>query len=62
MGAIDSKVINIDELKLEHFDKGDKFESDAVRIGKQFRLGMLRTSGTLHEKPTGRYFTRIRSI
>jgi len=33
MSAIDSKVINIDELKLEHFEKGDKFESDAVRIG-----------------------------
>jgi hypothetical protein len=36
--------------------------SEAVRIGKQFTLGMLRTSGTLHKKPTGRYFTRIRSI
>ena len=33
MGAIDSKVINIDELELEHFEKGDKFASDAVRIG-----------------------------
>jgi hypothetical protein len=29
MRAIDSKVINIDELKLEHLEKGDKFESDA---------------------------------
>jgi alkylhydroperoxidase family enzyme len=25
MRAIDAKVINIDELKLEHFAKGDKF-------------------------------------
>ncbi|MGC1816791.1 MAG: cupin domain-containing protein [Casimicrobiaceae bacterium] len=33
MGAIDSKVVNIDELKLEHFAKGDKFECDAARIG-----------------------------
>ncbi len=33
MRAIDAKVINIDELKLEHFAKGDKFESDARRIG-----------------------------
>src|SRR5437763_2619750 len=33
MSAIDSRVINIDELKLEHFEKGDKFESNAVRIG-----------------------------
>ena len=33
MRAIDSKVVNIDELKLEHFEKGGKFESDAVRIG-----------------------------
>src|SRR2546423_15618633 len=30
---IDSKVINIDELKLEHFAKGDKYECNAVRIG-----------------------------
>ena len=33
MKTIDSKVINIDELTLEHFAKGDKFESDAARIG-----------------------------
>jgi uncharacterized cupin superfamily protein len=33
MGVIDSRVVNIDELKLEHFAKGDKFASDAVRIG-----------------------------
>lgn len=33
MRPIDSKVINIDELTLEHFAKGAKFESDAVRIG-----------------------------
>ena len=33
MSVIDSKVVNIDELKLEHFAKGDKFECDAVRIG-----------------------------
>jgi uncharacterized cupin superfamily protein len=33
MGAIDSKVVNIDQLKLEYFAKGDKFESNAVRIG-----------------------------
>jgi uncharacterized cupin superfamily protein len=33
MGVIDSRVVNLDELKLEHFEKGEKFESDAVRIG-----------------------------
>jgi len=33
MSVIDSKVVNIDALKLEHFAKGDKFESDSVRIG-----------------------------
>jgi len=33
MDVIDSKFINIDQLKLEHFAKGDKFESNAVRIG-----------------------------
>ena len=32
MSAIDSRVINIDELKLEHFEKGDKYESNSVRI------------------------------
>ena len=33
MSVIDTKVINVDELKLEHFTKGDKFESASVRIG-----------------------------
>ena len=33
MSVINSRVINIDELKLEHFEKGGKFESNAVRIG-----------------------------
>lgn len=33
MSAINSRVINIDELKLEHFAKGDKFECNAVRMG-----------------------------
>jgi uncharacterized cupin superfamily protein len=30
---IDSRVVNLDDLKLEHFTKGDQFESDAARIG-----------------------------
>jgi uncharacterized cupin superfamily protein len=33
MSVIDSRVVNIGELKLEHFAKGDKFESNSVRIG-----------------------------
>ena len=33
MGMIDSRIVNLDELKLEHFAKGDKFECNAVRIG-----------------------------
>jgi uncharacterized cupin superfamily protein len=33
MSVIDSKVVNIDELKLEHFEKGDTFACKAVRIG-----------------------------
>jgi uncharacterized cupin superfamily protein len=34
VSAIDARVINIDELKLERFSAvGGKFESDAVRIG-----------------------------
>ena len=32
MTVIASKVINIDELKLEHFEQGDKFACDAVRV------------------------------
>jgi len=31
--AIDAKVVNLDELRLEHFEKGDKFASDFARIG-----------------------------
>ena len=33
MSVIDKRVINIDQLALEHFAKGDKFECNAVRIG-----------------------------
>ena len=33
MSVIGKRVINIDELKLEHFEKGDKYACDAVRIG-----------------------------
>jgi len=33
MGVIDKRVVNLDELKLERFEKGDKFASESVRIG-----------------------------
>jgi uncharacterized cupin superfamily protein len=33
MSVIASRVINIDQLKLEHFAKGEQFGSDAVRVG-----------------------------
>ncbi len=33
MGVIDSRVVNIEQLKLEPFAKGDAFECRAVRIG-----------------------------
>ena len=33
MSVIDSRVVNIDQLELEHFQKGDTFECRAVRIG-----------------------------
>ena len=33
MGEIDKRVINIDELELEHFARGGKFECSAARIG-----------------------------
>ena len=31
---IDARVVNIDELKLEHFEQGAKFRSDCVRVGR----------------------------
>ena len=33
MNVINSRVVNIDELKLDHFVKGEKFEGNSVRIG-----------------------------
>ena len=33
MSVIDSRVVNLDQLKLEHFEHGEKFACDAVRIG-----------------------------
>ena len=33
MNVIDARVINIHQLTLEHSAKGDKFESQSVRIG-----------------------------
>ncbi|HQR19223.1 MAG TPA: cupin domain-containing protein [Burkholderiaceae bacterium] len=33
MSVIAARVVNIDELKLEHFAEGATFESNAVRIG-----------------------------
>lgn len=33
MGTIESKVLNLDELTLEDFKKGDQYESKCARIG-----------------------------
>lgn len=33
MRVIDQRVVNIDELKLEHFANGETFESNSVRMG-----------------------------
>ena len=33
MRTIDSKVINVEDLELEHFEHGEKFGCDGVRIG-----------------------------
>ena len=33
MGMIDQRVVNIDALALEHFEKGDAFACETVRIG-----------------------------
>ncbi|HEX4763021.1 MAG TPA: cupin domain-containing protein [Usitatibacter sp.] len=31
--VIDTKVVNVDDLKLEHFEKGGTYESSSARIG-----------------------------
>lgn len=33
MSQIDSRVVNIEEVKLEHFKRGEKYESRTARIG-----------------------------
>jgi uncharacterized cupin superfamily protein len=33
MATIDTRVINLDDLKLDHFTKGPRFESRSARIG-----------------------------
>ena len=33
MSEVDSRVMNIEELALEHFKRGEKYECNAVRIG-----------------------------
>ena len=47
MRTIDSRVVNLDELDLEHFEKGDKFKCDAVRIGPL--IGALMFGNLLRE-------------
>ena len=33
MSLINARIVNLDELKLEHFENGNKFEGESVRIG-----------------------------
>jgi len=33
VGVIEARVLNLDELALEHGAKGDKFEWNSARIG-----------------------------
>jgi uncharacterized cupin superfamily protein len=35
MGTIDSRVLNVEDLKLEHFKKGELYESHCARLGPQ---------------------------
>lgn len=37
MGVIDSRVVHLEDLELEHFSQGERFESRSARIGP--RLG-----------------------
>jgi uncharacterized cupin superfamily protein len=41
VAVIDSRVINLDALRLEHFEHGTSFASDAVRIGPLLGAGDL---------------------
>ncbi|MGZ5618657.1 MAG: cupin domain-containing protein [Usitatibacter sp.] len=34
MSAVDKRVVNIDQLKLEHFERGEKYACDAARVGR----------------------------
>ncbi len=52
MSIINSRVINIDEVKLEHVEKGDKFECNAVRIGPL--LGAKDLGYSYDEVPPGK--------
>jgi uncharacterized cupin superfamily protein len=33
MNVIDTRVVNIDDVKLEHFAKGDRYEGHSARLG-----------------------------
>jgi len=52
MRVIDSRVVNIDELELEHFTKGDKYECSGFRVGP--RIGAKELGYSYDVVPPGK--------
>jgi uncharacterized cupin superfamily protein len=50
--SVKDRVVNIDELELEHFKQGDKFESRSVRVGR--RLGAKDLGFSFDAVPPGK--------
>lgn len=52
MRTIDNRVVNLDELPLEHSTQGSRFESRSVRIGP--RIGAKQLGYSYDEVPPGK--------
>jgi uncharacterized cupin superfamily protein len=50
--VIDQRVVNIDELKLERFEKGAQYQSDCVRVGQP--MGAKELGFSYDEVPPGK--------
>src|SRR3982750_473284 len=52
MRVIDSRVVNIDEVELEHFSKGNQYECSAFRVGA--RIGAKELGYSYDVVPPGK--------
>jgi len=50
--TIDQRVVNIDELKLEHFEKGEQYASESARVGQP--MGAKELGFSYDEVPPGK--------